>query len=406
MNRPERQRVRRVVHQRNLYPDRPSANRPEQAERKVSWLELFFDLVLVFAITEVAALLHADHSWQGVGMAFVVFAPIYWAWVGTSVHANTHTVENPLKQIAVLAIGLCSLFMALATPGAYDDDRGLFFGLSYFVARCVLLVLVLHGRRIAYAPYVVPVLVSGPLLVLGGILGGSAQVAVWALAVAVDLATPALVRRRLTSVQFDPSHLPERFGLFLIIALGESIIVIGETSASSAHLDADVILAVATGFVLTCALWWMYFVFAATTVQAALAAARVQSTIIREVLAYGHLVLIAGITATSVGVGEVVAHPGEHPSTSVLGLMFGGCALYLATFGYIQWRMLGAWSSTRWGGAAIVLALLPAATLLPALAALGLLAAVCVSLNVVENALVKGRGKHSRVNPSGVSAAT
>jgi hypothetical protein len=94
----------------------------EPTEKRVTWAELFFDLVLVFAITRIATLLHADHSWTGVGLALIVFVPTYWAWVGTSVHANLHDTDNTVDRAGILTLALCALFMAVALPDAYGED--------------------------------------------------------------------------------------------------------------------------------------------------------------------------------------------------------------------------------------------------------------------------------------------
>jgi low temperature requirement protein LtrA len=98
-------------------------------DKRVTWVELFFDLVFVFAVTQVSSLRHADHTWPGVGRAVVVFIPMYWAWVGTSMHANLHDVDQPRGRAGVFTVGLCGLFMALAVPAAYTA-RGLLFGAS------------------------------------------------------------------------------------------------------------------------------------------------------------------------------------------------------------------------------------------------------------------------------------
>jgi low temperature requirement protein LtrA len=208
-------------------------------------------------------------------------------------------------------------------------------------------------------------------------------------AAAVDLSVPALVRRRLARVHFDASHLPERFGLFLIIALGESIVAIGLNAASTPHLGVSHVAAVGVAFAVACGLWWTYFVFAASAVRHAVATAAVQTDIIRQVLAYGHLVLIGAIIAVAVGLADVVSEPGHALSASVAALLYGGCALYLATFGYTRWRMFRTWAVWRLGAAAVLLALLPAVTHVPAVAALGAVAVVVVALNVAEYAAVR-----------------
>jgi low temperature requirement protein LtrA len=359
-------------------------------EKRVTWAELFFDLVFVFAITQLSALLHGDHSWAGVGRALVVYVPIYWAWVGTTIHANTHDVDHPSARIGIFTVGLCSLFLSLAVPGAYGD-RAVLFAVAYLALRIVLLVLVTPGRGLFVNPFTVAVLVTGPLRLVGAFLDERAQVTLWAVAAVVDISTPLIARRRTALLRFDPAHLPERFGLFLIVALGESIVAIGAPAAASAHLSAGEAGAVAAAFVLACGLWWVYYAFAASAIRHAVETAEVRTDVIRQVLSYGHLAFIGGIVAAAVGIAEVVAHPDHHLSGGVAGLLYGGSALYLATFGYTRWRMFRQVSRTRLTAAAVVLALLPLSIHLPALAALCLVAAVVVLLNVYEHIAVARR---------------
>jgi low temperature requirement protein LtrA len=366
----------------------------EQAEKRVTWAELFFDLVFAFALTEVSALLLHDHSPAGIGRALVVFVPIYWAWVGTSVHANTHDVDNLAGRLGIFAVGLCSMFMALAVPGAYGE-RGAYFGAAYFALRIILAGLVFWGDRTVITPYSVALYVTGPLMLVGGLLDGPARLAVWSVAAAVDLATPLLTRRRLTGVRFHAEHLPERFGLFLIIALGESIVAVGVPAAAQPDLSPVSMVAVAVAFVLACSLWWVYFVFAADTMRHRLATTTVQTDVIRQMLSYGHLALIASILAVAVGLEEVVSHPGHELSTGAAALLFGGCALYLATFGLIQFHMAPGRSMTRSAAAVIVLALLPVTWSAPAVLAPCLLVVVLVPLNAVEH-LVDRRARATR----------
>ena len=146
---------------------------PEQ-EKRVTWVELFFDLVFVVAITQVSRLLHADHSWSGASQALVVFIPIYWAWVGMTMHANLHDVDRTLARLGVFAVGLCGLFMAVALPAAYES-RGLLFGASYWAARLLLFALMWRSYRgVGFNPFSAAAFVSGPLFVLGGLVDGQA----------------------------------------------------------------------------------------------------------------------------------------------------------------------------------------------------------------------------------------
>jgi low temperature requirement protein LtrA len=159
-------------------------------------------------------------------------------------------------------------------------------------------------------------------------------------------------------------------------------------AASAEPLGAARLVAVAAAFALACALWWVYFAFAASAVHHAVATASVQTEIVRTVLAYGHLFFIGAVIAVAVGLAEVVAHPVEHLHLDVAGLLVGGTVLYLATFGYTRWRMFRKVSTTRLGAALVCLPLLALAPVLPGVVVVVLLFVVVAGLNVVEARLV------------------
>jgi low temperature requirement protein LtrA len=352
-------------------------------EKRTSWSELFFDLVFVFAVTEVSALLEHDPTWAGVLRAFVVFVPIYWVWVGVTVQGDVRDLSAPLLRITVFAIALGGLFMALAVPDAYGESAML-LALSYWGSRVLLGIVVLGPNRRHLNPVTVSMVMTGPLLVCGALVHGDLRLAFWSLAAVADLATPTLLRLRLSGMHFDAAHLAERFGLFVLIAIGESVVAIGGTANAQGPITLGVGGAVAVAFVVTCALWWVYFHFAADAVRHALATAPVQMTVTRLVLSYGHLSFIAGIIAASVGLREAVAKPGHELSSGSLALLFGGSALYLATFGYTRWMMFRLVSKTRLSAAVIVLIAMFPARYVPAFAALVILATPLIALNVVE----------------------
>jgi low temperature requirement protein LtrA len=362
---------------------------PEQPapEKRVTWAELFFDLVFVFAVTQVSVLLHGDHSPAGIVRAVVVFIPVYWVWVGTTIQSNVNDLSRPLDRLPIFAVALGGLFMALAVADAYDG-RALLFAGSYWACRLVLGIRLFVSPHFTLNPFVVSMAITGPMLVVGALLHGDARVAVWALAAVTDLSSPTVLRRRLQGMHYDPGHLSERFGTFVLIALGESIVAIGSPAAVSHHLDANTLLTVAAAFALTCGLWWVYFHFATDAMRHALATAKVQLDITRHVLSYGHVLFIASIMTIAVGMSEAVHHPSARLSWGVTALLYVGCAIYLSGFGYTRWMMFRKVSSTRLVAAGVLLALLPVGREIPAVAALALAALVLAVLNVVEYQIV------------------
>jgi len=367
-------------------------------EKRVTWAELFFDLVFVVAVTTLSTLLGRDHSWAGLLRSLIVFVPIYWLWVGTSIQANLTDTARPALQLRIFAVALAGVFMALALPDVYGHD-GMVFAAAYWAGRLVLGIPLVRrsGRGVALPVngYSVSMLLTGPLLVVGALVHGPAREAVWGAAAVVDLATPTALRARLQNLHFDAAHLAERFGLFVLIALGESVVVVG-TSTPLGELGAGRACAVAAAFALSCGLWWVYFHFAADAMRHSLATAQVQLDITRLVLSYGHLSFIAAIIVVAVGLRAAVVAPAHNLTWAVTGLLFGGTALYLATFGFTRWVMFRLVSYTRLTAAAVVLALTPLAPHVPALAALIGLAVVLAVLNAVELRRVEKSGWRAR----------
>jgi len=360
---------------------------PIVEEKRVSWAELFVDLVFVFAITEVSTLIEEDHSWSGVLRALVVFVPLYWMWVGTAVWTNLHDMTRPRQRVTIFTIALAAIFMALALPRAFES-LGMLFACAYWAGRIVLGVGAFAPSRrngsFPITPPTVSMVVTGPILVLGALAGPGVREGVWAIAAVIELGMPSILRGRLRNMHLDASHLTERFGLFVLIALGESVVQIGASAQSTGHLTVGVCLAVAAAFGLSCGLWWVYFHFAADAMRHSLATAKVQIDITRLVLSYGHLSFISAIILAAVGMHHAVAHPADPLGWDVAAILFGGVGLYLATFGSTRWAMFRLVSVTRLVTASVVLLLLPAAAYVPALVSLTATAVVVAVLNAVE----------------------
>jgi len=375
----------------------------EKDEKKVSWAELFFDLVFVVAVTQVSSFVEAHLHWSGLLRALIVFVPIYWLWVGTSIQTNLQDTSRPLFRIRLFVVALAAVFMALSLPAAYDR-LGLLFAAAYWAGRLVLgigvVVEALHAGRLPLNPYSVSMVVTGPMLVAGAFAHGDVREAVWGVAAVLDLSTPSLFRSRLRWMRLDAAHLAERFGLFVLIALGESVVAVG-ASLDPHRLTVAEGFGVGVAFAVAAGLWWVYFHFAADAMRHAMATAKVQLDITRLVLSYGHLAFIAGVILVAVGLRESIAAPAHHLHWSSAGLLLGGSALYLAAFGFTRWAMFRLVSTTRLVAAAAVLVLLPLAPYVPALVTLTLLAVLLVVLNAVELERVERIGWRARLSARG-----
>ncbi|MFE9427622.1 low temperature requirement protein A [Kitasatospora sp. NPDC006697] len=364
----------------------------EVEEKKVTWAEAYFDLVFVFAITQISNLLYLHHGAGGLPRALVVFIPVYWCWVGTTVQANVRDVDSPRDRFGIFGVGLCGLLMALALPDAYGD-RGVLFGAAYWGARLTLLWLITRiGNGVWRGPFGIGAAISGPLLLTGGLLHGDARLACWAAGALIDLSGPTLLRHRLARVTYHPGHLPERFGLLILVALGESIVGTGAPAAAAAHLTDGELASVVAAFTISCALWWIYFAHANEAMRYAVTVAGYRRDLVRQVFSYAHLALVAAVIAIAVGFHMTVAHPGHPLDPASVGLLYGGSAAYLLTFGYTRWVMFRVPAYTRMAAAALVLALAPVMPGVPALSALAALAVLLVVLNAVEEYRIR-RGR-------------
>jgi low temperature requirement protein LtrA len=366
------------------------AEHEPSAEHEVTPLELFFDLVFVFALTQVTSRLADDPTWGGVLRALLVVAALWWAWEVYAWLTSTLDVDEGGVRLAMLASTGAMLFVALAVPGAFGDDAVL-FGVAYLIVRVLHLVLAAtvaredHARRGALVRFAPTVLAGSLLLVLAGFLDGNAQIAVWVIALAIDYLGPVVIGEG-EGWRVAPEHFAERHGLIVLIALGESIIAIGV--GAGFELSAGVIVAAALGIVVVSALWWLYFDVAAVIARTRLMQATGIALHRLALHSYGylHLPMIAGIVLFALGLKTTLDHVGEELDTvSAVGLC-GGAALYLLGHVAFLFRSTAYVFRRRTIVALVLLALIPAAVAIPALAALALVSAVC-SLVVAYEAL-------------------
>jgi low temperature requirement protein LtrA len=363
---------------------------PDQAEleHRVTALELFFDLVFVFAITQVTGYL-ADHpTWEGLLQGLLILAALWWAWAAYAWLTNSLNAEEGAVRLAMFGSMAAMLVVALAVPNAFGTD-GVTFAVAYLVVRTLHLVLYGIGARrdpelLAAVIRIGPTAILGPaLLIVAGFLDGAIQLAVWVSALLLDYLGALIGRAR--GWRVAPEHFVERHGLIVIIALGESIVAIG-LGAAGLPLDAGLIAAALLGVVVACALWWSYFDWVSYVAQARLAEATgpEQAALARDLYSYLHLPMVAGIVLFALGLKTTMAHLAEPlPVIPAIGLC-GGLALYLAAHVAVRLRIGGGLGHGRPVAAVVLAALILVATLIASLLSLLLVATAMVALIAYE----------------------
>ena len=355
-------------------------------ERRTSPVELLWDLVFVFAITQVSALLAHDLAWAPLGRGMLLLALVWWAWSAFVWAANAEDENSRLLRV-VLLLALALMFVAgLSLPAAFADEAGVFVA-SYSAVRLLHLGIYVDASRRGQASWRAilgfgAATLSGlGLLAAGAVVHGSARVALWTLALAIDYAGPAwLTRERLRGLQeVAVAHFAERYGLFVLICLGESFVSIG-IAATGRRLDFDLLATIAFGLVVSVALWWIYFDRAATWAEQRLRAVADPVLAAADSYSYLHLVIVAGVVILAVGQKAAIAAPDAPLSAAARLALCGGVALYIV--GHAAFRLrLGGRLAMPDGVAIMVLGLLAlVAGELAAWALCGLVAVVTAGL--------------------------
>jgi low temperature requirement protein LtrA len=378
---------------------------PVEGEQRVTALELFFDLVFVYAITQVTGLVSAAPTWTRLAEGLAVLAVLWFAWSGYAWLGNTANSDEGLVRVILFAAMSAMLIASLAVPHAFGRD-GLIFGVAYFVVRALHIgcyAAVARARHDATLAAVVArlgstILPAAALLVLAGALDGTPRALCWAAALIVDYG--GILARGVAGWRIDPGHFAERHSAVIIIALGESIVALG-VGAGRTRLDAGIIAGALLGIATAAALWWAYFDVVAIVAERRLrqAQASEQARIARDSYTYLHLPMITGIIVFAIGVKRTLeavdAHLGAVPATALCG----GVALYLVALSAFKRRNVGSFNHQRLLVAAALVALVPAATVLPAIAALGLVAtAVCglIAFEYLRYAEARERVRHGK----------
>ncbi|NKR42168.1 low temperature requirement protein A [Rhodococcus hoagii] len=384
--------------------------RPTEERASVSPLELFFDLVFVFAITRVTDLMADDPTGINLLHGVLVMAVLWWSWVGYSWVANLVRADEGVVRLVMLAAMSAVFVVALTIPEAFDDlpgglDGPMVFALGYFAVRLlhILVFLVISKDdpqlRRQVKRFVPSMLTGTTFLLIASQVTGPWQTVLWFLALAGDYLGTLVggLDWRLRSV----SHFAERHGLFVIIALGESIVSIG-IGVASLPITWAIVVASLLGLAVSSLLWWAYFDVTSLMVEHAFEEARGRRRIqiAQRCYSYAHLPMVIGVVMLSLGLKKILYYVGDgnhHRLTDPLQgwplvALFGGAALYLAALVAFKLYGVGAFSVPRTVAVVVLVALIPVVWHLPALVTLGILTAVLLLLIAYETrAFAEGR---------------
>jgi low temperature requirement protein LtrA len=358
-------------------------------ERRVTPLELFFDLVFVFALTQVTGFLAEHLSWIGMLEGAALLVVLWWAWAGYVWLTNAVPAEEVVPARLVVLIAMAAMLVAsLAVPDAFGE-YGVIFGLAYFVVRLLHVVLFVLAsgvppEAIRAMLRLAPGFLGAPLLLIpAGFADGYVTGALWALAIGIDLSVSLV--GGVGGFRVHAGHFAERFALIIIIALGESIVSIG-VGASGLALGAGVILASVLGVVLAAALWWAYFDLFMLVAERRLFAAKGEerARLARDAYPYLHLPMVAGIIFVALGIKQTLAHLGDPLGIIPAVALCGGVALYLLGHNAFRLREVGSVSVPRVAVAVLCCALIPVAVSIPSLLILATLAGLMCALVTFE----------------------
>ena len=331
----------------------------DEEERKTSYLELFFDLVFVFAFTQVTALILEDTSAQGFARAALVLAMVWWAWSAYAWMTNAIDVENVVTRLIMFAAMVAGFFMALAVPHAFTDEAA-WFAVAYFVVRVLNSALYSWGVRnehetlkatLRLAPWF---LVAAVVALVGGFVDSDYRAWVWLASLMIDVVGTLTVAR--ADWRVSPTHFAERFALIVIIALGESIVAIGVGTAGLER-DATYAVSVIIAFTGVAALWWAYFDFTAVAAERLLrrATGPARGVLARDVFTYLHYPLVLGIIFYAVAAKKTLEHPLDPLSTPGRWALGLGIAFFLCGFALMRFRVIRRIAWERLAAAAAVL---------------------------------------------------
>ena len=368
-------------------------------EQQVTPFELFFDLVFVFAVTQLSHRLLEHLTMVGTLETLLLLLVVWSAWVTTTWVTNWFDPNQLWVRLMLVTVMLASLFMSVAIPEAFGE-RGLMFALAYVamqVGRAAFAFVTLrdslgvsHPLSRTFQRTLTWHVAAGVLWIAGGVLGGEAQYVLWVIALAIAYGAPmtgyyvpGLGRSRTSEWPVEGGHFAERCRLFVIIVLGESLLVTGTTfgriEVSTANITAFVV-----AFLGSVALWWIYFQRSEEAAHATISSSEDPGRLARSAYTYFHLPMIAGILAFAAADELTVAHPGEHGTPTSIVLTLGGLALFLAGHALFEWAVFGVLSWSLVVAIAMLAVLIPVGFAIPTLALSGVAGLIVLGLAVWE----------------------
>ena len=380
--------------------------RQDLQQASVTPLELFFDLVFVFALTQVTAFMADELSWQGILRGVLVLMLLWWAWTAYAWLANAASAEERPIKLAILA-GMAAMFvLALCIPEAFDDLPGglqgpVVLAVCYLIFRAMHLVMYMFlsredaGLRRQVLRFALSVAVSTVLLLVASQFEGRLQTGLWVLALLADYVGTALGGFKGWRLP-APGHFSERHGLIIIVALGESIVAIG-VGVAKEPISWVIIAASVLGLLLASALWWAYFDVSALLGEHALAnePAETRARLGRNAYSYTHMPLILGIILVAFGLKEVLLYVSDSSHHSLtdplpavaLAALAGGVVIYLLGHVIFKWLTAHTVSVVRLAAAGVLLAVTPMVAGLPALGQLAIVAFLVTCAVVIESVI-------------------
>ncbi len=364
-----------------------------EQERRTSYLELFFDLVFVFAITQVTTLIIDDPTAGGFARGALLLWLVWWAWGGYAWMTNAISIESRGVRIAFLCVTLGCFFVAIGVPGAFGDE-GLWFAVPYFAVRAAHVGLYLWGLRLApehqaavrkLAPWF---LLAPTVVLVGGFLEGDARTIAWLTAAAIDILGALNVSN--AGFRVSAAHFAERYGLFMIIALGESIVAVG-VGAADAPRDALFAATVVVAFAGVAMLWWAYFDFLALGAERALTRTPIErrGPVARDIYSFFHFMFVLGVIFFAVGAKKTLEHPDEPLSAAGRWALGIGASVYLLGSVVGRFRAIRRIAWERALGAAAALAAVAVLDGLDAVLLLFVVICVIGTVVVVESARLR-----------------